>query len=85
MGGALPQYEVGHLERVERIRSSVAAVPGLAVAGASYDGVGIPACVASGRAAAHQALAGSAGLAGPTAPTEVPAAPPGTSADGGGQ
>lgn len=81
-GGALPQYEVGHVERVERIRSSVATVPGLAVAGASYDGVGIPACVASGRAAAGQAVAGWAGR--PTAPTETQA-PPGTTADRGGQ
>ena len=55
-GGALPQYEVGHVDRVARIRAAVAAVPGLAVAGASYDGVGIPACVQSGRLAARQAL-----------------------------
>jgi oxygen-dependent protoporphyrinogen oxidase len=46
-GGGLPQYVVGHLDRVERIRRSVAAVPGLAVAGAAYQGVGIPACIAS--------------------------------------
>jgi len=46
-GGGLPQYVVGHLDRVERIRSAVAAVPGLAVAGAAYQGVGIPACIAS--------------------------------------
>jgi oxygen-dependent protoporphyrinogen oxidase len=51
-GGGLPQYGVGHLERVARIRSAVAAVPGLAVCGAAYDGVGIPACIASARAAA---------------------------------
>jgi protoporphyrinogen/coproporphyrinogen III oxidase len=77
-GGALPQYDVGHVERVQRIRSAVAAVPGLAVAGASYDGVGIPACVASGRAAAHQALAGLPGLSGPVAP-------PAAEVGGGGQ
>lgn len=46
-GGGLPQYVVGHLDRIERIRRSVAAVPGLAVAGAAYQGVGIPACIAS--------------------------------------
>ena len=55
-GGALPQYEVGHVERVARIRGAVGAVPGLAVAGASYDGVGIPACIQTGRLAAEQAL-----------------------------
>jgi oxygen-dependent protoporphyrinogen oxidase len=50
-GGGLPQYAVGHLDRVARIRAAVAAVPGLAVCGAAYDGVGIPAVIASARAA----------------------------------
>ena len=53
-GGALPQYTVGHLDRVARIRAAVAAQPGLAVCGAAYEGVGIPACVATARAAASQ-------------------------------
>jgi oxygen-dependent protoporphyrinogen oxidase len=57
-GGGLPQYTVGHLDRVARIRASVAAQPGLAVCGASYDGIGIPACIASAHAAADQAIAG---------------------------
>lgn len=56
-GGGLPQYDVGHLQRVETIKTAVAAVPGLAVAGASYDGLGIPACIASGRRAVEQVLA----------------------------
>jgi len=56
-GGALPQYAVGHVGRVERIRASVAALPGLAVCGAAYDGVGIPACIASARLAADQVIA----------------------------
>jgi oxygen-dependent protoporphyrinogen oxidase len=56
-GGALPQYTVGHLSRVERIRAAVARQPGLAVCGAAYDGIGIPACIATGRAAAGQVLA----------------------------
>jgi oxygen-dependent protoporphyrinogen oxidase len=55
-GGALPQYNVGHLERVQRIRAAVAAQPGLAVAGAAYDGVGIPACVATAKTATAQVL-----------------------------
>ncbi|GAA4884183.1 protoporphyrinogen oxidase [Serinicoccus chungangensis] len=50
-GGALPQYAVGHLDLVERVRADVARVPGLAVCGATYDGVGIPACIASARRA----------------------------------
>jgi oxygen-dependent protoporphyrinogen oxidase len=56
-GGGLPQYNVGHLDRVARIRAAVARQPGLSVAGAAYDGVGIPACAATARAAAARALA----------------------------
>jgi protoporphyrinogen/coproporphyrinogen III oxidase len=56
-GGALPQYTVGHLDRVARIRAAVAGLPGLAVCGAAYDGVGIPACVGTARAAADQVRA----------------------------
>ncbi|WP_432118002.1 protoporphyrinogen oxidase [Streptomyces sp. bgisy032] len=52
--GGLPQYPVGHHARVARIREHVARLPGLAVCGAAYDGVGIPACVASAYAAVDQ-------------------------------
>jgi len=55
-GGGLPQYSVGHLDRVARIRAAVAALPGLAVCGAAYDGVGIPACIATARLAADEVL-----------------------------
>jgi oxygen-dependent protoporphyrinogen oxidase len=55
-GGALPQYTVGHLDRVRRIRAAVAEVPGLAVCGAAYDGIGVPACIASARKAADALL-----------------------------
>jgi oxygen-dependent protoporphyrinogen oxidase len=49
-GGALPQYPPGHLDRVAAAR---AALPGtLTLAGAGYDGVGVPACVRSGETAA---------------------------------
>ncbi len=58
-GGGLPQYAVGHVEKVARVRSAIGAVPGLAVCGATYDGVGIPACIASARGAASQVLAGA--------------------------
>ncbi|WP_326720136.1 MULTISPECIES: protoporphyrinogen oxidase [unclassified Streptomyces] len=47
----LPQYPVGHHARVARIRDHVGKLPGLAVCGAAYDGVGIPACIASAYAA----------------------------------
>jgi oxygen-dependent protoporphyrinogen oxidase len=56
-GGGLPQYTVGHLDRVARIRSAVAGQPGLAVCGAAYDGIGIPASVATAQAAAAQIAA----------------------------
>jgi len=56
-GGALPQYTVGHRDRVARIRAGVAAQPGLAVCGAAYDGVGIPACIATAQEAVSQILA----------------------------
>jgi oxygen-dependent protoporphyrinogen oxidase len=51
-GGGLPQYQVGHPARVAAIRSAVAAVPGLAVAGAAFEGVGVPACIRD----AHRAV-----------------------------
>jgi len=56
-GGGLPQYSVGHLDRVARIRAGIAAEPGLAVCGAAYDGVGIPACISTARLAVDQVLA----------------------------
>ncbi|QEV44947.1 protoporphyrinogen oxidase [Streptomyces vinaceus] len=60
--GGLPQYPVGHLARVERIRSAVSALPGLAVCGALYEGVGIPACIASAGRAADVVKATFAGV-----------------------
>jgi len=56
-GGALPQYTVGHLDRVARIQASLAAQPRLAGCGAAYAGVGIPACIATARAAVDQVVA----------------------------
>lgn len=56
-GGALPQYAVGHVERMDRARAAVAKVRGLAVCGAAYEGVGIAACVALARTAAESVLA----------------------------
>lgn len=53
---AMPQYNLGHPERLERIRSRLAAHPGLFLAGAGYDGIGIPDCIHSGWTAAEEAL-----------------------------
>jgi protoporphyrinogen/coproporphyrinogen III oxidase len=55
-GGALPQYTVGHLGRVARVRTAVARHPGLAACGAAYDGIGIAACVASAERAVGEVL-----------------------------
>lgn len=51
---SMPQYVLGHRERVARIEQRVAALPGLALAGASYRGVGIPDCITSGWNAADR-------------------------------
>ena len=55
-GGGLPQYAPGHLDRVALARAALHDHPGLALAGAAFDGVGIPACVASGEKAADDVL-----------------------------
>ena len=55
-GGGLPQYWVGHADRVARIRAAVAEVPGLALCGAAYDGVGIPATIGSAQRAVTELL-----------------------------
>ncbi|MDT4912311.1 MAG: protoporphyrinogen/coproporphyrinogen oxidase [Pseudonocardiales bacterium] len=56
-GGGLPQYAVGHVARIARVRGSIAQLPGLGVCGAAFEGVGIPACIASARAAVDQVAA----------------------------
>jgi len=50
---SMPQYEVGHLDRVDEIERLVKELPGLALAGNSYRGAGIPDCIRSGEAAAE--------------------------------
>jgi oxygen-dependent protoporphyrinogen oxidase len=55
----MPQYHLGHLSLVEALEAQVAKLPGLALAGASYRGVGIPHCVRSGETAAAAALGAS--------------------------
>lgn len=55
---ALTQLEVGHRDRVAAIRDQLARQPGLVLAGASYEGLGIAACVASGQRAATAVAAG---------------------------
>jgi oxygen-dependent protoporphyrinogen oxidase len=54
--GAMAQYGVGHLERLQRIDALVQKVPGLALAGNGYNGIGVPDCVRSGTEAAARVL-----------------------------
>lgn len=53
--GAMPQYHLGHLDRIAQIEARVAALPGLELAGNAYHGVGIPQCIHSGQQAAERA------------------------------
>ncbi len=53
---AMPQYTVGHLDRVARIEEIAARVPDLFLAGAAFRGVGVPDCVHSGELAAEAAF-----------------------------
>lgn len=50
----MPQYHLGHLERVQAIEERAAQLPGLEMAGNAYRGVGIPFCIRSGEAAAQR-------------------------------
>ncbi len=54
---AMAQYSVGHLERLQRIESLRQKLPGLALAGNGYSGIGVPDCVRSGAEAAGKVLA----------------------------
>lgn len=51
---AMPQYHVGHTERIERITGRMQMHPTLAIAGSALGGVGVPACIESGTAAAER-------------------------------
>jgi oxygen-dependent protoporphyrinogen oxidase len=54
--GAMAQYGVGHLERLQRIEDLLQQLPGLTLAGNGYRGIGVPDCVRSGSEAANRAL-----------------------------
>ena len=81
---ALPQYDVGHLVLVALAEKAVREHPGIALCGASYRGVSIPACIAGGRAAAGEVVrsfdrpgpvTGPGGPAGGAPGTDPPPAP----------
>jgi oxygen-dependent protoporphyrinogen oxidase len=52
----MPQYTLGHLKRVELIEERSTQIPGLALAGGSYRGVGVPNCIESGERAVSKVL-----------------------------
>ena len=56
-GGALPQYGVGHRERVARVKEQIAGMPGLALCGSALDGIGVAACIGSATDAAAKIIA----------------------------
>jgi oxygen-dependent protoporphyrinogen oxidase len=60
---AMPQYDIGHLDRVAGLEARLGAWPGLALAGAAYRGVGISDCVRSGEESAERLLVTLAGSA----------------------
>lgn len=54
---SMPQYNVGHLERIKNVKESLAReLPGIYLAGGSYEGVGIPDCIDQGEAAVKKVL-----------------------------
>lgn len=52
---AMPQYEIGHLKRLQQVERALANYPALLLAGSAYRGVGVPDCVKQGKESAHQA------------------------------
>ena len=69
--GAMAQYGAGHLERLQRIESLRQQLPGLALAGNGYRGIGVPDCIRSGKEAAAQA-AGIPSVVTPVTPSKDP-------------
>ena len=62
---AMAQYPVGHLERLQRIETLLQQLPGLALAGNGYRGIGVPDCIRTGDEAARKCIA-ALGLAAET-------------------
>ena len=70
--GTMPQYHVGHKQRVARIRGLAAKLDGLDLAGNAYQGVGIPDCIDTGQKAAERVVEGLQGtqMESPPQPSE---------------
>jgi oxygen-dependent protoporphyrinogen oxidase len=68
--GAMAQYRVGHLDRLQRMDELLAGLPGLVLAGNGYRGIGVPDCIRSGTEGAKKCLA-AVGLEVERLPTTV--------------
>ena len=73
---AMPQYAVGHKQRMERIAARLAVLPNLRLVGNAYDGIGVPDCIRLGRQGARE-LAALAAKSPSIAPQVSPAMPNG--------
>ena len=56
---AMPQYVVGHAARLDALDAAVATLPGIALAGAAYRGIGLAGCVAQASSTADRIAAGT--------------------------
>jgi oxygen-dependent protoporphyrinogen oxidase len=54
---AMPQYCLGHLDRLQRIEARRAQIPGLYLTGNAFDGVGIPQCIRHAKRVVAQMIA----------------------------
>lgn len=54
---AMPQYNLGHRQRIAQVEAALAGHPGLLMAGAAFNGVGIPDCITSAETAVEQTIA----------------------------
>jgi oxygen-dependent protoporphyrinogen oxidase len=69
---AMAQYAVGHLDRIQTVRDSIATLPGLALAGNAYEGIGVPDCIRTGQQAAESVLLSLHGQLSPAPARPVP-------------
>jgi oxygen-dependent protoporphyrinogen oxidase len=57
--GAMAQYTPGHLARVARVEQTVKSIPGLAIGGNAFHGIGVPDCIRTGQEAVIQLIGNS--------------------------
>jgi len=64
---AMPQYTIGHLDRLKEIEAALSRYGGLVLTGAAYRGVGIPDCIRNGTLAAQRVIRHLSGVLEPRA------------------